>query len=235
MISQRQEERAKVANLEGQLEVLKALQMASPDEVEEEVAVDVYDVDEAELKYADLLLEGSTSEAASLRKEINAEIKKGAAQAVDTLKQEIREDTEKQFEKREQEASIEKLLTKTEKEYPFFDPESDDYNAKAVAVTNSLMSTYVQAGSSKVEALAKAIEDSVELFQPKVPTKHKKGSRPKIGAKQRAQEARTRQPVETPGRRRPLKSDPDTIDMNNMTRDKFRKISAKERSILRGD
>ena len=211
-------------------QLLKLMDKVS-DRPTKEVApeVDPFDFDEAEEKYLNLVLEGEVKEATKLRREINKQSKL----ELQALVAEAREDAVKQSDSSRQEEKFGILVSTFEDKYPFLDSSSDDYDEEMVDDVNALMSGYIARGDTK----AKALEKAVNRIAPTVTkTTSKLGKDPARERASRKKAAATlkSQPSKTKGtgtRDRDLSS----LDVSSITSTQWKKLTPKEKAILRGD
>lgn len=253
VIDQRDEERAKVQAerdrsqwLEEQLAELIKQGQASPKAPPEPTPTPEpeYDFDAAEEKYAELLLEGSLKDASLLRREISAESGKLRDRQIEDVKRSLSEESAKSTQSVVEDLKFDDLLTETFEDKPYLDDMSDDYNEKAVKMANSLMSAYVSEGSSRAEALSKAVEDISPLFEKadedpvpdKKPTLGKEPTDRAKRAKRKANKAREQQPQKSP-RQSGVKGSKDleAISIGKLSEKDFNGLTKKERAELRGD
>lgn len=239
VIRQREEARERNAWLEEQLEKLinANLTKVEKEEVKESTKLS-YDFDSAEENYIALILEGETAKAIKLRREID----NARAEEYKEMLQTITEKATTQA-KSESNAAIEAekfntLISNFENKYKFLDYESDDYNEEAVDTVNTLLAGYVAAGKSKPEALKLAVSKVAPLYEKvsdkKVNTQPTLGNKRKVEAGKKAARAANSQPAKTKSvSTRAV--DAETIRVDKMSEKDFSKLTAKEKSILRGD
>ena len=237
VIQQREAEKERSAWLEEQLEILIKQRGEAPAEPEVPAEPD-FDFIEAEERYSDLLIEGSTKEAAALRREITGESTKELQRQI---AEGVKLATEESLTKTTQTLEEEKFnvyLDKVSAEKSYLDADSDDYNEKAVKMANSLMTSYMTEGLTKTKALAQAINDISSLFEePEKPALGKKKASARTKAtRKRAAKAAERQPPSTE-RRSASKGtrDLETINIAKMSEKAFNSLTKKEKASLRGD
>ena len=98
----------------------------------EQAAEEVYDFDEAETEYMDLLLDGKTQDALAKRKEIRAAEKSD-------FQKETKEDVQSSQIQREVSQELDALSREAEKMFPVFDRDHDDFSP---AITKKVMVYY---------------------------------------------------------------------------------------------
>jgi len=237
VLKQREEERARSAWLEDQLETL-IKQRAEPAVVEPVVPdLPEYNFEESEEKYADLILEGDAKEAGRLRREITEQHNLIRKHEMDAFKAEIAEDAKNTSDQGISNFSFESHRKSLVAENEYLDDASDAYNERAVKMANSLMASYIQEGKDKVEALTLAVADISPLFSKDETGQGKKVTKrsQKRKANKRAVDTMKSQPPTSKGRKGNSRVDLDTLDVGTLTDKKFSSLTAKELSVLRGD
>jgi hypothetical protein len=145
-------ERAKAAEAENAK--LKAqIDAAKPPETEE----DAFDVDAKELEYMEFMLDGKTSEALQVRKEINA-----AQEA--KWKSETKTETQQEITQSTNQSELDALSEEAEVLYPVFDPNHEDFDE---SLTNRVLvyyQGYAASGQAKNQgdAFVMALADVVQ-------------------------------------------------------------------------
>lgn len=237
VLKQREEERARSAWLEDQLETL-IKQRAEPTVVEPAVPdLPEYNFEESEEKYADLILEGDAKEAGRLRREITEQHNLIRKHEMDVFKAEIAEEAKNTSDQGISNFSFESHRKSLVAENEYLDDASDAYNERAVKMANSLMASYIQEGKDKVEALTLAVADISPLFSKDETGQGKKVTKrsQKRKANKRAVDTMKSQPPTSKGRKGNSRVDLDTLDVGTLTDKKFSSLTAKELSVLRGD
>jgi len=120
--------------LEKQLAELQGTKQA-----EEKGAAQTYDFDAAEKEYMDLLLDGKLEDAAAKRKEIRAAERAEIEALADQRATHV--NTRQSLQER-----MDVVSTQYEKDYPGFNPESDDYDATAIARAQAVYKGYIESG-----------------------------------------------------------------------------------------
>jgi hypothetical protein len=231
-------ERMKEANernlwLEEQLETLikqsaQQQKTAAPKEPE----VPEYDYDLAEEKYISLIIEGDITKATKLRNEINTfrqnDLKKLISGIESKAMDGVKSESNQLLEKERFATSISTMESK----YPFLNHKDKAYNEEAVETVNTLLAGYIASGKGKVESLQLAIKKVLPLYDKKS-TKQTLGEQRKSEAGKKAAAASKQQPAK--GKTTARTSDTGKVDINRMSERDFKKLTAKEKSILRGD
>lgn len=232
-------ERMKEANernlwLEEQLETLikqsaQQQKTAAPKEPE----VPEYDYDLAEEKYISLIIEGDITKATKLRNEINTfrqnDLKKLISGIESKAMDGVKSESNQLLEKERFATSISTMESK----YPFLNHKDKSYNEEAVETVNTLLAGYIASGKGKVESLQLAIKKVLPLYEKKVASKQTLGEQRKSEAGKKAAAASKQQPAK--GKTTARTSDMGKVDINRMSERDFKKLTAKEKSILRGD
>lgn len=229
----RQREEAKDRNLWLEQQLEKLINQNNKREEESKPVVPTYNFDEAEEKYISLIIEGEIAQATKLRNEIN---KKQQEQFMSLIKGVGEEATNKAksesslyIEKERFQSSIEVM----EEKHPFLNHKSKLYNEEAVDTVNTLLAGYIAAGKGKVESLQLAISKVVPLYT-KRETKTTLGEQRKTDAGKKAAAASKQQPAKTKTTSE-RGSGFGEVNVNKMSERDFSKLTAKEKSILRGD
>ncbi len=238
VIEQREEYKDRVAWLEEQLERLISNPTAAKKEEKEEVETrPEYDFDKAEAKYIELILDGETDKAISLRKEINEERSYLFKSEIDKIKEEAAEIASTNSDSAVKESKFDTLVESYENKYPFLNADSDEYNEDAVETVNTLMVGYMQNnGLDKAEALTKAINKASPMFSKETKTTlgNKKKSRSDT-SKKKALDAAKKQPKKPEASLKDTKTSVTDIPVSKLSEGQFKKLTAKEKAILRGD
>lgn len=130
----------------------------SVEKAETEASEGAYDFDAAEKRYMDAILDGKLDDAASIRREIRtaerADYERLATQQARAVTA-----------RNSAEDAMEQISSRFEKDYPAFDPESDDYDAAAIAQAKAVFKGYLDVGiyETPVEAFEKALQTVVAV------------------------------------------------------------------------
>ena len=237
VIRQREEAKERNAWLEEQLEKLINANLNKVEQAKaEEQKAPVYDFDAAEEKYITLILEGETAQASKLRREIDvaksAEYKQMIDSLADTMSKQVKTENDTVVE----EGRFNTLIENFENKYKFLDYEAEEYNEEAVDTVNTLLAGYVAAGKSKSEALRLAVTKVAPLYIKTVDKKQVQslGNQRKVEAGKKAAKAAKAQPARTKSVST-RQVDSDATDVKRMSDRDFSKLTAKEKSVLRGD
>lgn len=233
VISQREEEKARSRWLEAQLEKLLAQDKSQKKEEAVEAAPE-FDFDSAEDAYAEAILEGDTSKASKIRKDIGKARDALHEFHIKQLKKELSAEAGKTAKTATEDAKFDDLTALYEEKYPFLNVDSDQYNEDAVDDVNTLMTGYIARGKSKAAALKAAVEKVVKMNAPaEKPTLGKR----KQSAVKKNIKASKRQPPKNRGKTREVTNDGDVTidDLEKMSLEEFRALPAKVRRELRGD
>lgn len=233
VIRQREEARDRSAWLEEQLEKLIANQTAQQKKEQQAPPESTYDFDAAEEAYINLIIEGDTAKAAKLRQEITREQNKQFQSLLADIENKAVNKAKGESTAHLESERFLSAIESMEVKYPFLDNHSKQYNEEAVDTVNTLLAGYVAAGKTKVEALNLAVKKVVPMYEVKV-TKPSLGTQRKTEAGKKAAQAAKQQPAKT--KSSTTKSvDMNTVNVAKMSEKDFSKLSAKEKSILRGD
>jgi hypothetical protein len=229
----RQREEAKERNLWLEQQLEKLINQQNKKEEAAKPVVPEYDFNAAEEKYISLIIEGEIAQATKLRNEINKKQQDQFLSLINDVENKAtskaKSESSEYIEKERFQASIEVMESK----HPFLDHKSKQYNEEAVDTVNTLLAGYIAAGKGKVESLQLAISKVVPLYT-KVATKESIGDKRKVEAGKKAADASKRQPSKA-------KSASERgagfgeVNINKMSEREFSKLTAKEKSILRGD
>jgi len=229
----RQREEAKDRNLWLEQQLEKLINQSNKREEETKPIVPSYDFDTAEEKYISLIIEGEIAQATKLRNEINKKQQEQFISLINGVEEKAtnkaKSESSQYIEKERFQTSIEVMESK----HPFLDHKSKSYNEEAVDTVNTLLAGYIAAGKGKVESLQLAISKVVPLYTKKE-TKTSIGEQRKVDAGKKAAAASKQQPTKT-RTSSSRTSDSGEVDVKKISERDFSKLSAKEKSILRGD
>lgn len=240
VIAQREDAREQVQLLSRQVEQLIDVvrgKETSPKEEAPKKEEFTYDFDAREADYMEAVLEGDTSKAASIRKEIRTAERKMFQQEQEDLVSKATESARSEARNLADETKFEKLIVENETKYPFLDQSTSEYNQDAVDKINSLFNRFVKAGSTKAEALQEAVDLIVPSYAKPVDEGKDKG----LGGKKRKKQALKRnarannaQPPRMKGKTT-RENAINEYDVLNMTEKDFSKLPASVKKKLRGD
>lgn len=132
-------------------------QLEKTDEAEEQAEEEQYDFDAKEIEYMDLLLDGKTTEAAALRKEIRA-AEKVEFQAA------AREETHSTVNQDAAVRELNQLTAQAQNLYPVLDEKSDDYDPSIAGKVVTFMKGYIGDGEAAGDAFVSALSDTIDLY-----------------------------------------------------------------------
>jgi hypothetical protein len=192
-----------------------------------------YDYDAAEEEYINLIIGGDITKATKLRNEINAFHQKDLQEMISGIKSEASDNAKSQSSQLLEKERFESSINNMEAKYPFLNHKAKAYNEEAVETVNTLLAGYLAAGKGKVESLQLAIKKVLPLYEKKEGTKVSLGDQRKTEAGKKAALASKQQPTKQKITTRT--SDMGKVNVNTMSDRDFSKLTAKEKSILRGD
>jgi hypothetical protein len=192
-----------------------------------------YDYDAAEEEYINLIIGGDIAKATKLRNEINTYHNKDLQELISGIKNEASDNAKSQSSQLLEKERFESSIVNMESKYPFLNHKAKDYNEEAVETVNTLLAGYLAAGKGKVESLNLAIKKVLPLYEKKAGTKVSLGDQRKTEAGKKAALASKHQPVKQKSVTRT--TDMGQVNINKMSDRDFSKLTAKEKSILRGD
>jgi len=192
-----------------------------------------YDYDAAEEEYINLIISGDITKATKLRNEINTFHQKDLEILISGIENKASDNAKSQSSLLLEKERFENSIANMESKYPFLNHKDKAYNEEAVETVNTLLAGYLAAGRGKVESLQMAIKKVLPLYEKKVPAKATLGNQRKVEAGKKAAQASKQQPVK--GKTTSRTSDMGKVNINTLTDRDFSKLTAKEKSILRGD
>ena len=233
VLSQRDRERDRVEWLEDQLERLLEHQVSSADPKGKVVdSPSVYDFEEAETKYADLLIEGETSKAAKLRNEINKRREEDFQSRFNLLREELADAVVEGASTSVDEDRFNTLVENFENKYSFLDIESDDYNEEAVETVNNLMVGFMtESNMTKSKAITQAVKKIAPMYEKPGP---KETSKRDQKARKRNVKAMKQTPAKMRGKHNRVR-DVSDLDLEKLSDREYGKLTAREKAKLRGD
>lgn len=229
VIRQREEARERSEWLETQLEKLISSKVETP-----VAPKPAYDFEVAEEEYVALIIQGEVAKASKLRREIDAARKDEFQSLLDQVKDSAKQEAKSESSSAIEQERFETAVVNFENKYKFLNYELPEYNEEAVDTVNTLMSGYVSAGKSKAEALKLAVNKVAPLYSKVSPEKPTLGNKRKVEAGRKAVKAANSQPSKTKSVST-RQVDAETVDVKKMSEKDFSKLTAKEKSILRGD
>ena len=192
-----------------------------------------YDYDTAEEEYINLIIGGDIAKATKLRNEINNYRQKDLEALINGIENKANDNAKSTSSLLLEKERFENSITNMEVKYPFLNHKDKSYNEEAVETVNTLLAGYLASGKGKVESLQLAIKKVLPLYEKKAVTKTTLGDQRKTEAGKKAAQAAKQQPTKQKVSTRT--SDLGKADINTMSERDFSKLTAKEKSILRGD
>lgn len=189
---------------------------------EPEPVVIQYDFDDAEARYADLLISGELDEAKKLRREINVQNQLVIDSRMKELKSSLLNEAENRVRGLSEEDKVTAIIEDAKNKYTALNDNNPDFDQDLVNDINALTVGYIQRGDSKSKAIQKAIDKLV------APGKKKTS----LGA------TRVASARKAPGRLEGTTStvsDLDGLDVTRLSNKEFKDLTPRERAILRGD
>lgn len=234
VIQQREDAKERNLWLENQLEKLIGL---SNKEAEKEVKVEVstYDFDKAEEDYISLIIDGEVGKAAKLRAEINKEQKLDMMNIIKNIESTVSTKAKSESTALLEDERFNNFIDTIEAKYSFLDSNHKDHNAEAVDTVNTLLAGYVASGKTKTEGLRLAVSKIAPLYIKDTVTKQSLGNKRTIEAGKKAAKAASTQPIKVKSSTSTKAVDNSDINVERISEKEFSQLTAKEKSILRGD
>lgn len=234
VIQQREDARERNLWLEEQLEKLINQSAQQQKQAEPKVPdAPKYDYDVAEEEYINLIISGDITKATKLRNEINNYRQKDFEALINGIESKANDNAKSTSSLILEKERFESSITNMEVKYPFLNHKDKQYNEEAVETVNTLLAGYLASGKGKVESLQLAIKKVLPLYEKKAVSKTTLGEQRKVEAGKKASQAAKQQPTKQKSSTRT--SDMGKADINTMSDRDFSKLTAKEKSILRGD
>lgn len=233
VIQQREDAKERNLWLEAQLE--KLIGQSNKQEAEKpKVEASLYDFDKAEEDYISLIIEGEITKASKLRNEINREQETKMMNIIKGIESSVSTKAKSDSSALLEDERFNNFIDTIEDKYPFLDSKHKDYNEEAVDTVNTLLAGYVSAGKTKTEALRLAVAKVSPLYKVEAP-KQSLGNKRTIEAGKKAAKAAATQPVKAKNSTSAKSVDNSDVDVTKISEKEFAKLTAKERSLLRGD
>ena len=219
------------------------LSAKNPNKKEETVASLVipehtFDFDKAEEDYISLIIEGEIAKATKVRNDINKERKLEMINLISGIESKVSSKAKSESSAIMEQERFDNYVNTVESKYPFLDSNSSSYNEEAVETVNTLLAGYIASGKTKTEGLKLAVTKVSSLYSDEsseVKTTKSLGNKRTIEAGKKAVKAAASQPVKTKNSSSSKVADNEDVDVEKMSERDFSKLTAKERSILRGD
>ncbi len=222
---------AKQKALQKQLDEMKAQQEPA------ENAPEAYDFDAKEVEYQQLLLDGESQKAASLRQEMRKAER-------EQLTYEMRQEMTQKVSANAQATALQQAANELEANFPVFDQNSADYNAEITQEVIELRDAFIVQGFEAVDALSKAANFAIKSHGLEAPSTLDAPQAPKAKAvdevaKKRAEvskklKAAEAQPPELPGESSANRGEK-PLDLSTMTEEEFNALPEATLKRLRGD
>ena len=222
---------AKQKALQKQLDDINAATEKSAEAPEE------YDFDAKEVEYQNMVLDGETEKAVSLRREIRK-----AERA--TLEFEMRQEMSQTVNQDRQMTALQQAANAMEDAYPVFNRDSSDFNEDMTNEVVELRDAFMMKGYEAVDALSKAVkyvvkDHDLDLVSEEAPSLAGKAQKSDELAKKRAQvskklKAAEAQPPELPGESSSSHGEK-ALDLATMTEEEFAALPEATLKRLRGD
>lgn len=135
-----------------------------------------FDFDDAEKRYTELLLDGETEQASTLRSEIRQhEIALAEQRAADAARK-VNEEAARQSQEQAELQSMQAVMAGALEKYPFLNHEGEEADEVAITAVVAMRDAYIGQGLTPSKALAQAVEKVAPRFAPaSVATAPKKG------------------------------------------------------------
>ena len=232
IIAQREEYKEQLAWMQEQYEKAMDVQAVTKPAVDETPVAPEFDFDAAEEKLMEAVIEDNKSEAAKLRSEIRKAQKAEMDYKVEVATRVAIEEATAHTNQSLEDQKFDALVETYESEYAFLDMNSESANEDAIDMVNTLLVGYMANDKSKSQALRAAVKKVAPLFKtPTAPAKRAGTTRKKAAVKKNVT-ASKRQPAQ--GRSSGV-SDEEVINVGKMSGAAFRKLSEREKAVLRGD
>ena len=234
VIQQREEARERNLWLEAQLEKLIG-QSNKQDEKVTEVVASSYDFEKAEEEYISLLVEGDIAKASKLRNEINREQRLDMMNIIKGIESTVSTKAKSESVALLENDRFDSFINSVEAKHPFLDSKHKSYNEEAVDTVNTLLAGYVASGKTKTEGLRLAVNKVAPLYTKEVDSKQSLGNKRTVEAGKKAAKAAATQPARVKSSTTTKSVDNSDVNVEKISEKDFSKLTAKEKSILRGD
>lgn len=224
VIQQREHERERAEWLQERLESLLSKEENKAAQVE-----DKFDYEAKEVAYTEAIITGEADTASKLRREIDDHRQDATRALIEEARQEALKSATDESRTQIEEEKFTSLVEVYEEKYPFLKNGGNDYNEEAVEVVNALMTGYMS-NMGKVASLKKAISQGVKMFGK--PEKVVGKIRKSAAVKRNIQAAKQQPSKKSRGKR---DNTDDDVNVARISDKKFRALSQRERSELRGD
>lgn len=207
----------------------------SPTAAPAEAPAEPFNIEAAEQRFIDLLMEGETAEAAKLRTQINAELTNRAAAYA--IEQQNAETARKQAQA--EMVDVQAVASQAVVDYPYLEtPEGAD----VLAMIKAARDASIAKGTKPSVALKQAVDRIAPKFAPEgseIPVKGFTGDKPTVDTRNQNAIARGVKAAEAqaPAVQAGIgnRATTGTVDVANMTDEQFDALSPAEKAKLRGD
>lgn len=236
VIQQREDAKERNLWLENQLEKLinasnKTQEASAPAPIPESL----FDFDKAEEDYISLIIEGEIAKATKLRNEINKERKVEMMNLIKGIETNVTSKAKTDSSAAIEQDRFDSYIDTVEAKYPFLNSKHSSYNEEAIETVNTLLAGYIAAGKTKTESLKLAVTKVAPFYvKDEVEVKKSLGNKRTVEAGKKAAKAASSQPTKVKsGSSR--STDAGSVNISKMSERDFSKLTAKEKSVLRGD
>jgi hypothetical protein len=236
VIQQREDAKERNLWLENQLEkLINASNKSQESTRTPEVEASTYDFDRAEEDYISLIIEGEIGKATKLRNTINKERQSEMMNLIKGIESSVTSKAKTDSSAVIEQDRFDNYVDTIEAKYPFLDSKNKSYNEEAVETVNTLLAGYIAAGKTKTEGLKLAVGKVAPFYsKDEVEAKKSLGNKRTVEAGKKAAKAAASQPTKVKsGSSR--SADASSINISKMSERDFSKLTAREKSILRGD
>ncbi|MBX9914082.1 MAG: hypothetical protein K2Y25_09295 [Pseudomonadaceae bacterium] len=214
--------RQRVQELEEELARAKG-EKPAPEKEPEKPAPAAYDYDAAEDRYAEALLEGDTTAAKVIRREIRAQETADSEQRG----RDAFEQSKQQDEQARATQSLQAVAKDAYARFPFLNSEGTEPDADAIEMVLALRNKHIRDGVSAGEALLKAVDKIGPMFGDEKPVKSP--------VRESVIERNLERDKKIPPREQGLGDRGRNTDVSSMTDEEFDKLTEKELREMRGD
>lgn len=216
--------------LEEQLTNLINASQKTKDDVQDKVAETPFDFEAAEEAYIQAVIEGDSTEAKKIRKQIDLEKEANFKTRLEAEQKEV----SRKYRAEKEEEKFQATIANFESKYSFFNPNKKGYNEDAVDTVNTLMTGFIASGLDKVEALEKAVNKVIPMFH-KETVKSEDTKKRTVDQRKKNVQTMKKTPPQLSSRKG-QKEFPD-VDLNSMDEKEFAKLAKDKKTLakLRGD
>lgn len=240
VIEERNTEREERARLQGRIDALEELaaeRKGDAAKVTKDLVVE-FDFKGKQIESANALIDGDVELYAKIQSDIDTARTTKHKADLKATREDAKEVAKSQTDSALESQKLDIVVERSVKQHSFLDADSDEYNEEAVETVNALMDNLVASGSTKSQALTKAVKRLAPLFstEPLVEKKASLGKKRKVANRKKAASANQKQPPTVKkGSKAKSNRDLDAINVTKMTDRDYSKLSLRERKTLRGD